>query len=501
MIHFEVAFPIKEDAENALKWRNDPVTLAMSFTHKAAITIEEFFPRYLKNYFTIPSLPPLFATVGGERIALLRFDPADPVKFPRSNCEISIVVAPEKRNQGYGSKVLLALEPLLKRQGIRGVGAQILAPNTASKKTFLKSGYELIEDGDVLHLEKVFRAARTPVFIIAEAGSNWYVEGDSNGLERGRQLIEAAKEAGADAVKFQTFRAKDIYVPNPGESDYLEGQDIKELFEALEMPEEMIIQMAEHCKKCGIEFMSSVFSPRDFALIDPLVSRHKIASYEINYQELITLVAHSKKPLILSTGASAVSDIDYAVSLFQNEGGGELTLLQCTAKYPAEPDSMNLNVIPWLKARYQVKSGLSDHSLDAFQAPLAAVALGATCIEKHFTLSRTLSGPDHGFALEPQELKAMVSSIRAVEAMKGSSYKNILESEKELYLFCRRGIQALHDIQPGEILKINRNIAVLRPGKRSVGVHPKHILEVNGKKALDFIKKGEGIQFLHLEKR
>lgn len=500
MIHFEVAFPNKEDAENALKWRNDPATLAMSFTHREAVTLEEFFPRYLKSYFTLPMFPPLFALVNGERIALLRFDPADPVKFPRCDCEISIVVAPEKRNQGYGAQVLLALDPFLKRQGAVGIGAQIIASNTASKKTFLKSGYEVIQEGDVLYLEKVLQTKAGPVFIIAEAGSNWYVEGDANGLLRGRQLIETASEAGADAVKFQTFRAKDIYVPNPGESDYLEGQDIKELFEALEMPEEMILQMAEHCKKCGIEFMSSVFSPRDFALIDPLVSRHKIASYEINYQELITLVAHSKKPLILSTGASSVIDIDYAASLFQNEGGGDLTLLQCTAKYPAQADSMNLEVIPWLKARYQVKSGLSDHSLDAFQAPLAAVALGASCIEKHFTLSRKLSGPDHGFALEPQELKAMVSSIRAVEAMKGSSYKNIQESEKELYFFCRRGIQALHDIRPGEILEINRNIAVLRPGKRSVGVHPKHLSEVNGKKALTLIKKGEGIQFLHLEK-
>lgn len=501
MIQFEVAFPIKPDAEVALRWRNDPVTLAMSFTHREILSREDFYPRYIKNYFTIPSLPPLFAVVDGERIALLRFDPADPKKFPRCSCEISIVVAPEKRNQGYGTQVLLALEPFLKRQGVVGIGAQILAPNTASIKTFLKTGYELVQEGDVLYLEKLLNAEKVPVFIIAEAGSNWYVEGDNNGLQRGRELIEAAKEAGADAVKFQTFRAKDIYVPNPGETDYLEGQDIKDLFESLEMPEEMILQMAEHCKKCGIEFMSSVFSPRDFALIDPLVSRHKIASYEINYQELITLVANSKKPLILSTGASAVTDIDYAVSLFQEEEGGDLTLLQCTAKYPALPNTMNLEVIPWLKARYQVNSGLSDHSLDPLQAPLAAVALGATCIEKHFTLSRNLLGPDHSFALEPQELKLMVDSIRAVEAMKGSPYKNILESEQELYLFCRRGIQALHDIRPGEILEIDRNIAVLRPGKRSVGLHPKYLAQVEGKTVSSLIKKGEGIQFLNLEPR
>lgn len=498
MIHFEVAFPTLADAEVVRKWRNDPATIEMSFTHLEALSLEEFFPKYIQNYFSFPSLPPLFALYNGERVGILRFDPANSAGF----CEISLVVAPEKRNRGLGTEMLKAVDPFLKRQGVRGVIAQIKKHNPSSLKAFGKAGFQVIEEGEVCRLEKKFIHEQTKVFIIAEAGSNWYSEGDSNGIKRGFQLIEAAKEAGADAVKFQTFKAKDTYVPNPGSADYLKdtGKGIEKLFEDLEMSEEMLLQLVEHCKKVGIEFMSSVFSPRDFALIDPHVSRHKIASYEISYAGLIELVAKSNKPLILSTGASNIADIDWAVSYFKKQGGKDLTLLQCTAKYPAEPETLNLNVIPWLMSRYQVQAGLSDHSLNPLEAPLAAVTLGATVIEKHFTLDRTLKGPDHVFAIEPKELKNLVSSIRAVEKMKGSSYKSIQPSEEELYFFCRRGIQALQDIQPGEILKFGANYAVLRPGKRSLGLHPKHLSEIEGKRVKQAIGKGEGIQFNFLEK-
>lgn len=495
MIHFEIAFPTNEDAETIRIWRNEKKSLEMSFTYRNPLSLDQFFPKYLQMYFSIPALPPLFAIRGGERVGILRFDPVE----DKDRCEISLLVAPEKRNQGYGTEILQAIDPLIKRQGFRGIVAQIMRPNAASLKAFTKSGYAIVEEGEIIRLEKTFFPEKQrKVFIIAEAGSNWYVEGKSDGIQRGYELIDAAKDAGADAVKFQTFQAKEIYVPNPGMADYLQ-KDIRDLFEELEVSEKMILLFAEHCKKVGIEFMSSVFSPRDFALIEPLVKRHKIASYEINYQKLIGLVAKSKKPLILSTGASTVEDIDFAVDEFRKEGGDDLTLLQCTAKYPANSSTMNLNVIPWLKQRYQVKSGLSDHSRHYLQAPLAAVSLGATCIEKHFTLDRSFKGPDHQFASEPDELKEMVLSIREVEAMLGSSYKNIQESERELYFFAKRGIQALQDIQPGEILRDGLNIAVLRPGKRSLGMHPKHLAEVEGKKANRGIACGEGIQFIYLE--
>lgn len=499
-MRFEIALPIIEDAKIICLWRNDKETREYSLSYREPLTVEQFFPLYIQNYFSFSTLPPLFAVIGNERVGVLRFDRTKPNHF----CEISLLVAPEKRNQGIGTEILRAIDSFLIRQGIQGIIAWVKNYNLSSLRVFDKAGYRIIEKGEMIKLEKrLAPKSIEKVFIIAEAGSNWYSEGDSEGLKRGLQLIDAAKEAGADAVKFQTFKAKDTYVPNPGSSDYLSEsgikKDIEKLFEDLEMPKEMLFSLVAHCKKAGIEFMSSVFSPRDFALIDPLVSRHKIASYEISYEHLIKLAAQSKKPLILSTGASKISDIDWAVSTFHQNGGIHLTLLQCTAKYPAAPDTINLSVIPWLKTRYQVSSGLSDHSLHPFQAAIGAVASGATCIEKHFTLDRKLRGPDHAFAIEPKELMELVSSIRAVEQMIGSGYKEIQASEEELYLFCRRGIQALRDIAPGEILKSGENIAILRPGKRSLGIHSKHLSEVEGRCAKQTIKKGEGIQFNDVE--
>lgn len=491
MIGFELIFPVLKDAELVLKWRNDKDTLKMSFSHREAKTIEEFFPFFLQNYYTVPALPPLFAIVGGERIGIVRFDPAE------IGCEISLVVAPEKRGQGFGTKILLALDSFLKRQQVNGVLARILEHNQASIRTFTKAGYQVIENGEVIQLEKHFFPKEKHVFIIAEAGSNWCNEGDEKGLERALQMVEEAKNAGADAVKFQTFRTKDIYAPNAGKADYLNGPDIEELFHLLEISDEMVRKIADHCAKTGIEFMSSVFSERDFQVIDPLVKRHKIASYEITYDKLISLA--SKKPLILSTGASNKEVIDRAVFVFKESGGMDLTLMQCTAKYPAASDIMNLNVIPWLKSRYQVKIGLSDHSLDPLEAPLAAVALGAVCIEKHFTLDRTLKGPDHLFALEPHELKQLVFSIREVEKMLGASVKQVQADEKELYNFCQRRIQALQDIHPGEVLSEKKNIGVLRPGKNIPGVFPYCLSQIEGKKSRRAISRGEGIKFTDLE--
>lgn len=503
MIHFQIAFPIREDAELVRHWRNDSLAREMSFSYRSLKTFEEFFPEFVRKYFTIPSLPPLFAVAEGVRIGLIRFDPVDASSFFKG-CEISLIIAPEMRNRGYGTQILKELDPFLIRQGIEGVVARILQTNQASKKAFLNGGYQIIEENEVIRLEKRLMPAPQPhVFVIAEAGSNWYVEGDKKGLQRGIELIECAKEAGADAVKFQTFTAKETYAPGAGASAYLkEGgidRDIEELFKDLEISREMIHRFQEHCDKMGIEFMSSVFSFRDFDLIDPLVKRHKIASYEISHFPLIALAARSGKPLILSTGASDVSDIDAAVDAFYLAGGFNLTLMQCTAKYPASSETMNLEVIPWLKSRYGVSAGLSDHSAHPYEAPLAAVALGALCIEKHFTISRTLKGPDHGFAIEPKEFKELVQSIRALEKMRGTGFKKVEESEKELYFFCRRSIQALQDIQPGEILANNSNMAILRPGHQKKGASPAFLEAVNGKRARRKIARGEGIEIADVE--
>jgi sialic acid synthase SpsE/RimJ/RimL family protein N-acetyltransferase len=500
MIHFELVLPGSEDGELIRVWRNDPVSLEMSATYTQGKSFHEFYPEFLRNYFSFPELPSLFAVFEGKRIGVLRFDPA--VHSRGLACEISLLVAPQFRQKGLGVQILQAVDPFLARQGIHVVHAKIKPHNIASIKSFTRAGYSSVPSilQDYVEMEKVTAPPQAnKVFIIAEAGSNWHSGNDGRGMELAFEMIEAAKEAGADAVKFQTFKAADTYVPNPGSSDYLAKagiqEDIRKIFEELSLSDEMVHQLAEHAKKVGIEFLSSAFSPDAFALIDPLVKRHKIASYEIGHTRLLELAARSGKPLILSTGAATPAEIDWAVDLFKKKGGTDLTLLQCTAKYPAPKEDMNLRVIPWLKQRYQVNVGLSDHSFEPLSAPLAAAALGATCIEKHFTLSRTLIGPDHAFAIEPHEFKQMVRSIREVEIMLGSSVKRVEVIEEELYFFAKRGIQSLRDIRKGEILSEGENIAILRPGKRSLGLHPKHLPNIQGKIALKDIQKGEGIQF------
>lgn len=334
-------------------------------------------------------------------------------------------------------------------------------------------------------------------YIIAEAGSNWRMGTPQRDLSMAKALIDVAVEAGADAVKFQTYRPETVYVKNAGTSDYLSDAGIKEdildIFKDLSMPYEMVPELAAYCRKHGIHFMSSPFSPDDFAAVDPYVEVHKVASYEISHIRLIEMAAKSGKPLVMSTGASNEDDIAWAVDHFRACGGSEIAVLQCTASYPAPLDSMNLRVIPWMKERFGVVAGLSDHSRLPTLAPVAAVALGARVIEKHYTLDNRLPGPDHSFALLPSELKALVDDVRAVEQVLGSGTKEVLPAEGELASYARRGLQATRDIAVGEVLHEDDNFAILRPGKQTLGVHPRHIDEVEGRKAKRALSAGEGI--------
>jgi len=336
------------------------------------------------------------------------------------------------------------------------------------------------------------------VFIIAEAGSNWRCGTPERDAEMARTLIDVAAEAGADAVKFQTYRPETVYVPNAGTSDYLSESGIKksitEIFKDLAMPYEMISVLAKHCEKRKIQFMSSVFSESDFKEVDPFVKIHKIASYEVTHARLLELAAKSGKPLVLSTGASTLEEIGWAVSYFKEKGGRKISLMQCTAKYPAPLSSLNLKVIPELSRRYKIPVGLSDHSRDPIIGPVTAVALGATFIEKHYTLDNRLPGPDHAFALTAEELKNMVKAVRSCESALGTGKKVVLPEEKELRLYAQRAIQATRNIKKEERLEENTNIAILRPGKQRKGIHPRYMDQINGKRAKRFIPLGDGVQ-------
>ena len=334
-------------------------------------------------------------------------------------------------------------------------------------------------------------------FVIAEAGSNWKIGSLNDDISQAKQLILSAASAGADAIKFQTFKSKTVYAQDAGQIDYLSNKNtnssINELFDDLSMPYEMIPELSSFCNDHKIIFMSTAFSVEDAKHLDPYVEIHKVASYEINHVRLIEFLARTKKPILISTGASSYDEIDFAIKKIKENGNAKIALLQCTAKYPAPIDSLNLNVISTLKSKYGLPVGFSDHSLDPVVGPLLSVGLGATIVEKHFTMDKSLTGPDHMFALDPDELKLMIDSIRNADAAKGNSIKQVLNVELELQKFATRSIQATKNISKGDILSEGENFDILRPGNRIRGLNARFLDLVNGKKATKDISIGDGV--------
>ena len=512
-ISFESCLPVEEHAREVMTWRNDPESLAHSF-HRAPKIWESFWPEYRDAYFVHDGSPgPLFALDGGRRIGFLRFRrAAHPTGLSGLTVDISINLAPEARGRGLGMIILREVRAFLAAQGVDSVLAEVRAENKTSHKTFVVAGFaelgltrkRIPDTGEecsiVRYIDELTSAfwRRGRVFVIAEAGSNWRMGTAKRDLAMARALIDVAVEAGADAVKFQTYRPETVYVANAGGSDYLSEagikDDIRDIFADLAMPHEMVPELAAYCRKNGIAFMSTPFSPNDFTAIDPHVQTHKIASYEISHLRLIELAARSGKPLVLSTGASVEDDIAWAVDTFRANGGKDICLMQCTAKYPAPISSLNLLTIPWLKKRFGVAPGLSDHSREPSLAPVMAVAMGARAIEKHYTLDNRLPGPDHSFAILPDELKRLVGDVRMAEQALGDGIKRVQAAEEELAAYARRGLQAIRAIAKGETFCENENFAILRPGQQTLGVHPRHLDRIEGRKARRAIKLGEGIR-------
>lgn len=336
------------------------------------------------------------------------------------------------------------------------------------------------------------------VYIIAEAGSNWRMGTPQRDMEMARTLIDVAVEAGADAVKFQVFRAETITAPSSGPSPHLEkmgiATPIEEIFRELAMPYEMLAPLTRYAREQGIDFLSSCFSKEDFEAVDPLVSAHKIASAELHHIRLLQMAARSGKPLYLSTGASTEEEIAWAIETFRAAGGKELVLLHCTMQYPADPAGMNLRTLSWLADRFGLPVGLSDHSRDPIAAPVAAVALGAQVVEKHYTLHNRLVGPDHCWTITADELKRMVAAIRVTEQMLGEERRGIFPQEEELASHYRRGIQVIQEIRTGDLLREGVNIAILRPGGQITGLHPSSIDRIDGKRAVRDLALGTGVR-------
>ncbi len=311
--------------------------------------------------------------------------------------------------------------------------------------------------------------AGAPCYVIAEAGAN-----HNRDLDVARRLIEAAADAGADAVKFQTYSGRTLYSTKTPRFDYLGELGAKpahELLEEIALPREWQPLLAEHCRDRGIEFLSSPFDRQAVDELDAIgVAALKIASFELVDLGLVAYAASTGRPLILSTGMCTLAEIDDAVQAARSAGATQIALLQCASLYPAPAHVMNLRAIPALAQAFGVPVGLSDHTLGVHIAP-AAVALGAQLIEKHFTLDRTMLGPDHPFAVEPKELAELVTHVRDIEVALGDGVKRgpAPEEAAEMYTKARRSLVAACAIPAGTMITAAM-LCVKRPG---TGIAPK----------------------------
>lgn len=328
------------------------------------------------------------------------------------------------------------------------------------------------------------------IYIIAEAGVN-----HNGSLELAKKMVDEAKDAGADCIKFQTFVSKNIVSKSAGKAEYQKHQtDASEsqldMLKKLELSFEEFVELSEYCKVKEIEFLSTAF---DFDSIDFLnglkIKRWKIPSGDITNLPYLIKIAELGKPVILSTGMSTMEEISAAVSALKNNGSGEITVLHCTTEYPTPYEDVNLKAMNAIKDEFDLPVGYSDHT-KGIEIPIAAVAMGATVIEKHFTLDRSMEGPDHKASLEPNELKAMVSAIRNVEIAIGSGEKKPAESEKKNMVIARKSIIAKSDIEKGEIFT-EENLTVKRPGN---GISPMKWFDMIGQEATRDFEEDELIE-------
>lgn len=320
-----------------------------------------------------------------------------------------------------------------------------------------------------------------PAFIIAEAGSN-----HNGSLKQAKKLIDVAAEAGADAVKFQTFKAEKLYSKKTPAMSYLKkskllkkGQTVWDLLKKNELPRGWQKILAAHCRKKKIMFLSTPFDIDAVDELDALgVPAFKIASYEITHLPLLEHAARKRKPIILSTGMADLSDIETALDTIYKTGNRHVILLHCAINYPPRFEDVHLRAMETMQRAFRLPVGFSDHTT-GIAVDIAAVSLGACAIEKHYTTSRKLPGPDHPFAIEPHELKAMVQGIRQAEKSLGSSVKRRTAAEEEMYKLGRRSLVAACDIPQG--VKIKRAmLEVKRPG---FGIPTKQMPAVIGRTA------------------
>lgn len=324
-----------------------------------------------------------------------------------------------------------------------------------------------------------------PVFIIAEMSAN-----HNQSFDEAVRIVHAAKEAGADAIKLQTYTPDTITIDSDKEyfrikGTIWEGQKLYDLYGKAYTPWEWQPKLKKIADEIGIILFSTPFDKTAVDFMEKMeVPAYKIASFELVDIPLIEYVALKGKPIIMSTGMATLDEIEEAVAAARNAGAKEIAILKCTSAYPAVPEEMNLRTIPDIADKFGVVSGLSDHTL-SIAIPVAAVTLGACIVEKHLTLSRNKPGPDSAFSLEPKEFKDMVDAIRTAEKAIGGVHYGVSEEEAKSRVF-RRSLFVVKDMKEGEVFS-EENLRSIRPGD---GLLPRHFRAVTGRKASKDIERG-----------
>ena len=316
------------------------------------------------------------------------------------------------------------------------------------------------------------------VYIIAEAGVN-----HNGSFDLACRLVDAAKAAGADCIKFQTFRSQNLVSRNAGKADYQKDTtgdgSQADMLSKLELSYDAFSRLKQYCEEVGITFLSTPFDLESVAFLDALgVPFWKIPSGEVTNLPYLEALAKTGRPVVMSTGMCEMGEIEAALRVLRENGTTDIRLLHCNTEYPTPFADVNLRAMETMRRAFGVEVGYSDHT-KGIEVPIAAVALGATIIEKHFTLDRNMDGPDHKASLEPEELAAMVSAIRNIEQALGSGEKTVSPSERKNIAVARKSIVAKRAIKQGEVFS-EENLTAKRPG---TGISPMRWFEVIGQVA------------------
>jgi N-acetylneuraminate synthase len=325
-----------------------------------------------------------------------------------------------------------------------------------------------------------------PVYLVAEVSANHHQK-----FDQAVKIIQAAKDAGADAVKLQTYTPDTITIASNrpefriSSGTIWDGRSLYDLYGDAHTPWDWQPRLKVLANSLGLDLFSTPFDPTAVDFLEKMnVPVHKVASFELVDIPLIQKIARTGKPMIMSTGMATIEEIEEAVQAARQAGAEQIALLKCTSAYPSPPEEMNLRSIPELFRRFDVPVGLSDHTMGT-AVPVAAVALGACIIEKHFTLSRSEPGPDSSFSLEPHEFKAMAEAVRVSEKALGEIHFGIEAQEASSRVF-RRSLFVVQDVKRGEAFTLE-NVRSIRPG---YGLHTRHLSEILGQHAACDIERG-----------